>query len=129
MARLTDSYFGVSPPPSTDWNEVVLPSGLCDVPASAFLRPYNPARKRLEPLRLARLHSGMRHAARHGRIFHLWWHPHNFSQHQHENFAVLGHVLDEFDRLSTADGMESLAMADVVARVTSPAPGPTGDTG
>ena len=112
-ARLADTYVGVAPPPTTDWNDVVLPSGLCDVPASAFLRPYDPARKRLEPLRQARLRSGMRHAAKQGRIFHLWWHPHNFSQYQSENFAVLEQVLDEFDRLAATDGMQSLTMADV----------------
>jgi hypothetical protein len=99
---------------------------LCDVPASAFLRPYDPARKRLEPLRLARLRSGMRDAAKHGRIFHLWWHPHNFSQHQSENFAVLERVLDEFDRLADAQGMQSLTMADVAAEVASSASGLTG---
>jgi peptidoglycan/xylan/chitin deacetylase (PgdA/CDA1 family) len=118
-ARLGDTYIGVSPPPTTDWNDVLLPSGLCDVPASAFLRPYDPARKRFEPRRLARLRSGMRHAAKHGQIFHLWWHPHNFSQHQSENFAVLEQVLDEFDRLAANEGMQSLTMADV-ALVAAP---------
>jgi hypothetical protein len=120
-ARLADTYMGVAPPPTTAWNDVVLPSGLCNVPASAFLRPYDPARKRLEPLRLARLRSGLRHAAHHGGIFHLWWHPHNFSQHQSENFVVLEQILDEYDRLAAADGMQSLTMADVAAAVTSSA--------
>lgn len=91
----------------------MLPSGLCDVPASAFLRPYDSTRKHIEPLRLARLRSGIRHAARHGRIFHMWWHPHNFSQHQSENFAMLEAVLDEFGRLGETEGMQSLTMADV----------------
>ena len=118
-ARLADTYAGFSPPPTTSWDEVLQPSGLCDVPASAFLRPFEPGRRRLEPLRLARLRSGLRHAARHGRIFHLWWHPQNFAQHQSENFAVLERLLDEFDRLATAEGMESLNMADVTARVTT----------
>jgi hypothetical protein len=118
-ARLADTYVGVSPPPTTAWGDVLQPSGLCDVPASAFLRPFEPGRRRLEPLRLARLRSGLRHAARHGRIFHLWWHPHNFAQHQSENFAVLEQLLDEFDRLATAEGMESLNMADVTSRVTA----------
>jgi peptidoglycan/xylan/chitin deacetylase (PgdA/CDA1 family) len=118
-ARLTDAYIGFSPPPTTDWKDVVLPSGLCDVPASAFLRPYDPSRRRLEDLRLSRLRSGMRHAATHGRIFHLWWHPHNFSQHQAENFGVLEQVLDEFDQLAKSEGMQSLTMADV-ALVAAP---------
>ncbi len=114
-ARLADTYAGVSPPPTTAWGDVLRPSGLCDVPASAFLRPYDPSRAWLERLRRARLHSGLRHAARSGRLFHLWWHPHNFSQHRPENVAVLEAVLDEFDRLAATDGMRSLSMADVGA--------------
>ncbi len=126
-ARLADTYIGISPPPTTGWSDVLRVSGLCDVPASAFLRPYDPARKRLEPLRVARLRSGLRHAAQHGRIFHLWWHPHNFSQHQRENFAVLEQVLDEFDRLAVAEGMQSLTMSDVSATVAAAAQGRTSD--
>ena len=118
------------PPPTTQWDEVLSPSGLCDVPASAFLRPFNPARRRaLEPLRRARLRSGLRQAARHGRIFHLWWHPHNFSQHLSENVALLEQVLDEFDRLATSEGMQSLTMADVASRVAPTPSGRTGDPG
>jgi len=128
-ARLADTYVGVSPPPTTQWDEVLSPSGLCDVPASAFLRPFNPARRLLEPLRRARLRSGLRQAARHGRIFHLWWHPHNFSQHLSENVALLEQVLDEFDRLATSEGMQSLTMADVASRVAPTPSGRTGDPG
>ncbi len=39
-----------------------------------------------------------------------------------ENFAVLGQILDEFDRLAASDGMRSLTMADVVAEVSLTAP-------
>jgi peptidoglycan/xylan/chitin deacetylase (PgdA/CDA1 family) len=46
-ARMADTYIGASPPPTTEWSDILLPSGLCDVPASAFLRPYDPERKRL----------------------------------------------------------------------------------
>jgi peptidoglycan/xylan/chitin deacetylase (PgdA/CDA1 family) len=120
-ARLAETYIGVSPPPTTEWGDLLLPSGLCNVPASAFLRPYAPDRKRLETLRLARLRSGLRDAARHGRIFHLWWHPHNFSQYGSENFAVLEQILNEFERLAATDGMQSLSMADVAAMVASEA--------
>jgi peptidoglycan/xylan/chitin deacetylase (PgdA/CDA1 family) len=115
--RLTDTYLGVSPLPTTGWSDVRRPSGLNVVPASAFLRPFNPARQRFEPLRLARLRSGLRQAARRHRIFHLWWHPHNFSQYRSENFALLEQVLDEFDRLADAEGMQSLNMEDVVSKV------------
>jgi hypothetical protein len=61
----------------------------------------------------------MRDAARRGRIFHLWWHPHNFSQDWSENFTILERVLDEFDRLSTVEGMQSLSMGDVAKMVAT----------
>jgi peptidoglycan/xylan/chitin deacetylase (PgdA/CDA1 family) len=117
LARLADAYVGTSAPPTTAWEAVEQPSGLCDVPASAFLRPYSPSRRHLEPLRMRRLISGMRSAARNGRIFHLWWHPHNFSSHRAENLAVLGQLLAEFDRLALSDGMQSLSMGDVASQV------------
>ncbi len=89
--------------------------GLADVPASAFLRPYSPSRRRLEPLRLRRLLSGVRRAAREGRIFHLWWHPHNFADHPDESFDLLHRILDEVDRLGRSEGLRSLSMGDVAA--------------
>ena len=68
-----------------------------------------------------------RHKAQHGRIFHLWWHPHNFSQYQPENFALLETVLEEFERLAVAEGMQSLTMADVAAKVSLTPPGRVGE--
>jgi hypothetical protein len=116
--RLLDTYAGTSPPPTTAWDAVVRTDGLCDVPASAFLRPYSPRRRRLEPVKFHRLVAGMRDAARRGRIFHLWWHPHNFAHHPAESFAFLDRLLDEYDRLSRSDGMRSLTMRDVAETAT-----------
>ena len=115
VARLVDTYGGVTPPPTFGWEDLRRADGLTDVPASAFLRPFSPARRSLEPLRLRRLVAGMRDAARRGRVFHLWWHPHNFAGHPTESFALLGRLLDEFDTLARLEGMRSLSMRDVVA--------------
>ena len=57
--------------------------------------------------------AGLRDAARHGRIFHLWWHPHNFTPFPGPNMDLLRRVLDEFAVLSEAEGMRSLSMRDV----------------
>ena len=99
---------------------------------SAFVRPVrrtsqclpSPVRTRPQAVRTpaaAAAPVGNAPRGTHGRIFHLWWHPHNFSQHQPENLALLEMVLDEFERLAGAEGMQSLTMADVAARV-SPTP-------
>ena len=125
VGRLVDTYAGLGPPPPVAWDAVLRPDGLCDVPASAFLRPYSPGRRRLEPLKMRRLVSGLRDAARRGRIFHLWWHPHNFAHHPVESFAFLNRLLDEYDRLAATGALRSLTMRDVAAEVT----GSTGSTG
>jgi len=116
-ARLADSYVGLSPPPTFAWDDLARSDGLCDIPASAFLRPYSPGRRRLDPWKFRRLTAGMRDAARRGRIFHLWWHPHNFARYPSENFAFLGRLLDEFDDLAEREGMRSMSMRDVATAV------------
>jgi len=115
--RLVDSFGGLKPPPTTAWESVRGPDGLADVPASAFLRPYSPPRRHLEPLKHRRLVSGMRDAARRRRIFHLWWHPHNFARHPRESFDFLECLLDEFDQLAAQEGMRSMSMRDVATLV------------
>jgi len=112
-ARLADTYVGVRPPPTTAWSDLHDTDGPYNVPASAFLRPFSPSRRRLQPLKLARITAGLRDAARHGRIFHLWWHPHNFTPFPGPNMDLLRRVLDEFAVLSEAEGMRSLSMRDV----------------
>lgn len=119
-ARMADTYLGPVPSPTTAWDDVAEDSGLCNVPASAFLRPYSYRRRRLEPLRLARLSAGLRHAARSGRIFHLWWHPHNFMADTTASFDLLRRILDEFGRLAHSEGMRSLSMGDAAALVNAP---------
>jgi hypothetical protein len=121
-ARLADTYVGLSPPPTFSWDELMEPSGLCNIAASAFLRPYSPRRRALEPRRRARLVAGLRTAARRGRLFHLWWHPHNFARHPEESFGLLNALLDEAERLTASDGLLSLSMGDVAEMAFSGRP-------
>lgn len=111
--RRADGYLGGRPPSTFGWGELLGPTGLCNVPASLLLRPWSPGRRALEPLRRARLISGLRQAARRGRIFHLWWHPENFVAHPGPNLEALEGVFEEFDRLASTEGLRSLTMGDV----------------
>ena len=121
--RLLDSYLPVSGPNDVPWSSTVPDRhGLVDVRESRFLRPANARLRALEPLRVQRLIGAMRHAARTGRIFHLWWHPHNFGAHPEANLANLRTLLEAFARLRDDEGMTSMSMADVdaVARASAP---------
>jgi hypothetical protein len=111
-ARLASTWAGPALPTFT-WDELLEPSGLCNVPASAFLRPWAPSTKALQPFQDGRLVKALRDAAHRGRVVHLWWHPHNFAAYPAENLDRLQRLLDELDRLRASDGMTSLAMGDV----------------
>lgn len=115
-SRLADTYIGVSPPPTTSWEDVTEEGGICNVPASAFLRPYSHRLAKLGPLQERRLRTGLRDAARRSRIFHLWWHPHNFARNRRENFSLLERLLDEFANLAGSEGLKSMSMQDVAVQ-------------
>lgn len=74
--------------------------------ASHFLRLKGSA-----PLHLRRLCKDMEHAARTGRVLHLWWHPHNFGQDLPRSMSVLEQLLRQFTRLREEYGMQSRHMA------------------
>lgn len=113
--RLADAYVPVSGTGLTRWEDVPEASGLCNVPASRFLRPYTPRLRWLEPRRVEHTVWAMRRAAISRSLFHLWWHPHNFGVEQERNLEVLRRLLVEFSRLRSEHGMVSLAMRDVAA--------------
>jgi len=71
----------------------------------------------LERLRLWRITSAMETAARRRRLFHLWWHPHNFGVDLKENLAFLRKILDHFRILQDRYGMRSMTMAAVADEV------------
>jgi peptidoglycan/xylan/chitin deacetylase (PgdA/CDA1 family) len=86
-----------------------------DVPASRFLRPFSRRLRALEPVRLRRIQGDLDHAAKNGRLYHLWWHPENFGRDSRENLAFLRQVLTHFSRLRDRHGMQSLAMGEVAS--------------
>ncbi|HKG91030.1 MAG TPA: polysaccharide deacetylase family protein [Gemmatimonadaceae bacterium] len=114
-ARLVDTYVRAAGHHAVRWCDVPRPSGLCDVPASFFLRPFSPALAALDLLRRRRIVRSLEHAAAAGEIVHLWWHPHNFGTHARENLAFLRSILTEFARLRDCRGMRSLTMFEAAA--------------
>jgi len=86
-----------------------------DIPASRFLRPCSRSLALLESLRLRRIKHAMHDAATGNRLFHLWWHPHNFGADVERNLAFLRKILAHYDHLHQRHGMQSLNMGEVAA--------------
>ena len=113
--RIADAYFNISgantyPLPETG----ILPVNL---PSSRYMRSHSKRFGLFEPLRLKRITSSMTEAAKSGQVFHLWWHPEDFSTNPDENFRFLGRVLGHFAKLRDTHGMQSCTMHEAALRV------------
>lgn len=92
-------------------------SVIADVAGSRFLRPYNKKLSFLDSLRLRRIKRAMLHAARNNKLFHLWWHPHNFGVNLEQNIAFLEKILRYYAELNTKYGFSSDTMSGVAGQI------------
>src|SRR5262249_11797069 len=113
MLRFADAYIGLS---GDNSHRVDYAGRPINIPASRFLRPYSKRLRPLDGLRLRRIRRELEAAAERARVYHLWWHPHNFGVNLLENLSFLEAVLSYFDALRRNYGMESLTMAECAAR-------------
>lgn len=80
--------------------------------ASRFLRPFEP-NNILHKLKIRKILSEMAVAAKQGKIYHLWWHPHNFGHSTFENLNDLSVILEHFKYLQGKYNFRSLAMSEI----------------
>ena len=110
--RLADAYLNLSGhnvydlPKRTDYKPV-------DLPSSRFLRPYLKKLSFLDGLRLRRIKKAMNYAVINNKIFHLWWHPHNFGVNTNENIVFLSEILKHYTVLNEKHGLKSLNMGEI----------------
>jgi peptidoglycan/xylan/chitin deacetylase (PgdA/CDA1 family) len=112
-ARLADAHVALTRWHGMAWDEVRGPNGLNNVGATAFLRPVTQWPRGLASWRLARIAEGIARSASRNRVFHLWWHPHNFGSQTAENLAVLRRILERYRAMSAEYGMRSMSMIEV----------------
>ena len=84
---------------------------------SRFLRPWNPWLREFEGVRLRRICASMDGASKNNKIFHLWWHPHNFGVHLDENMAMLNRVTEHYAKINREMHWPSPTMAEVAENV------------
>lgn len=94
-------------------------SNIYDIPATIFLRPYSKFLSFLEPFKIFRIKYAMKRAAKRKEMFHLWWHPHNFSSNLDENISNLYKILNYQNKLNAKFGWPSKNMSCVVKELES----------
>lgn len=113
LLRLFDSYINLSGHNLFDLSDSV-PNLPINLPSSSFFRPYNQRLKWFERYKINRIKKSMLNAAINKKVFHLWWHPHNFGVSTKENMEQLDEVLQYYTKLHKEYGMVSLNMSDLV---------------
>ncbi len=110
--RLLDAYVNIS---GHHLHEPVNENGMTNIPASRFLRACSKYLSILQPLHINRIKNSMTRAAEQHKVFHLWWHPHNFGSHMNENLYMLENILIHYTHLKEMSHMISLNMKEIAS--------------
>lgn len=107
--RTGDAYIGLNDKSydlgSIEVNQVVQQK------ASRLFRPFENNFK--DTLKLNRIKNEIEFAAKNNKIYHLWWHPHNFGANPESNLKDLKEILEHFSKCQDKYGMESFTMDEL----------------
>lgn len=112
MKRFADSYIPLGVETVYDYSDIK-EGNLYNVKASRFLRPYSSKLAFLEKLKVQRITNEMTLAAKEHKVYHLWWHPHNFGLNQDKNLQMLDQILNHYAVLSARYDYKSYTMSEL----------------
>lgn len=118
LFRLTDSYINIAGSECYSIDDFVK-GDLHNFRGSRFLRPYNHTLRFFEGLKLRRVKGQMKKAAKKGKIFHLWWHPHNIGVNTERNLKNITELFDYYTVLKQKYGMESMNMLELAEKINN----------
>jgi len=110
--RLMDTYINISGHNVYDFYACIKDRPF-NFPSSRILRPYSKKLSILNRFKLNRIKKSMTHAAKNKKIFHLWWHPHNFGINISQNINFLYEIISHYNYLKENFGMKSLNMGEL----------------
>lgn len=113
--RLIDSYFNLTGHYIYNYNQIDYYSnyGIIELPCSRYLRPVSKYFKYFENFKIDRIKRGMRKSAQENKIFHIWWHPHDFCKNTYYNFVNLKKIFNYFLELKEIYSYESANMTEI----------------
>ena len=85
------------------------------LPASRFFRPSSALDTLLPGFKIKRIKKEMTRAAQNAEVYHLWWHPHNFSVNPQVAFCELRELIEHFSELRKKYHFQSMNMGELAA--------------
>ncbi len=116
IVRLMDTYIPVCGYKSY-FREECFQDGIINLKSSVFLRKQNKILSFLEPLKMYNIKKLMKIAAKKGKIFHLWWHPHNMGENPDAFLAQVEELLICYKALNEKFGFESKNMGEMAEEI------------
>jgi hypothetical protein len=110
--RLLDTFFNISGHNVYNLDNCINERPY-NFPSSRYLRPYSKSLSFFDKLKLNRIKRSMTYAAKNKKLFHLWWHPHNFGVNIDENIQFLSNILSHYQVLNKQYGMVSMNMSEL----------------
>lgn len=112
--KLMDVYFPLTGPGGyVPRNE----DGIVNLMGSRMYKPFFKPAAFLEKQKIRRIKRQMLYAAKKGKTFHLWWHPHNLGTRTQFHFAQLEEIFSYYEQLQKKYGMRSLNMREAAEEV------------
>lgn len=99
IIRLLDSYINICGFKCYKKNQC-FENGIVNIRASRFFRQYDERLSLFEGLKLRCIKKQMKYAAKTGKIFHLWWHPHNMGHNTDINLKQLEELFVYYKKLN-----------------------------
>jgi peptidoglycan/xylan/chitin deacetylase (PgdA/CDA1 family) len=112
ILRYVDTFINLAGHNAFDINHIKKETPV-NIPASRFTYWYMRPLRFFEFLRIRRIKSDMRYAAKKGLVYHIWWHPHNFGVNMDENLVFLENILKEYNSLNQKYNMQSMNMSEL----------------
>ena len=114
ILRLADVYLPLT---GRGGYEPKTENGIVNLVGSRMYKPFFKPLACLEGLKIRRIKAQMRHAAKKGLTFHLWWHPHNVGIHTDLHMKQLEAIFTYYEQLKERYGMRSLNMDEAAREV------------
>lgn len=114
LLRLADVYLPLT---GQGGYEPKVENGIVNLVGSRMYKPYFKPLAFLEGLKIRRIKKQMLHAAKTGKTFHLWWHPHNVGVRTDLHMQQLEEIFRYYDELKEKYGMRSLNMGEAAQEV------------
>ena len=114
ILRLADVYLPLT---GQGGYEPKIENGIVNLVGSRMYKPYFKPLAFLEGLKIRRIKHQMLHAAKTGKTFHLWWHPHNVGVRTDFHMKQLEDIFSYYDELKAKYGMRSLNMGEAAQEV------------